>query len=184
MRTLARMNAIIASVWSELFQTERSAERHPAVEAERLGDIPPATPLRLVSAHATNALARLKLLAEARGYEADELGRGVGGVLSQWREKAADLLLTNETSYRGTLAGIRHGVDLMSLVHHAAETDEELRAFTTEWLEERRQLATAAERELRWFARNPAVALAPVADSVLARAAKVLTRRSEPAPRA
>ena len=188
MRTLSRMNKadIIAQSWVELFQTERSAERHPEVEADRLGDVPPAIPMRLVSAHATNALAKLEGLAKERGFDvasAGKAGKGVGEMFSQVREKVADLVLTNQVSYRGTLLGIRHGIDLMKLVHQAAEDDEELRAWATEWLDERTYLATSVEKELAWFGDNPDVALAPVVDSTLARVAKKLTGRSEPAPK-
>lgn len=185
MRSLSRMNKadIIAQSWVELFQTERSAERHPEVEADRLGDVPPSIPMRLVSAHATRALATLETLAAERGFDVASAGKGVGEMFSQVREKMADLVLTNQVSYRGTLIGIRHGIDLVRLVHRAAEDDAALRAWATEWLDERSYLASSVEKELAWFADNPDVALAPVVDSTLARVARKIAGRSEPAPK-
>jgi putative NIF3 family GTP cyclohydrolase 1 type 2 len=161
-------NPIVERAWGELFQTERSAERHGQVEADRLGDAPPAVPLQLVSAHATNALAELDVLAKARGHEAAKGGQVVGQFFSEVRQKIADLALTREMSYRGTLLGIRHGIDLVALVHHAAaESDPELHAWTKTWLEERTRLVDAAARELAWFARNPDVAEQPVLKGAL-----------------
>ena len=52
---------------TELFQTERSAYRHPIREAKRLGDVPPAIALRAVAAHANEVLDELPKLARARG---------------------------------------------------------------------------------------------------------------------
>lgn len=167
---------ILARVCGELFQTERSAERHPLVEAERLGDVPPALPMRLVSAHATNALAQLEVLARDRGHEAAAAGRAVGDFLSNMRQKVVDLALTEEMSYRGTLLGIRHGIDLMDLVHHASsEVDAELHAWASEWLSERRRLADMAARELAWFAANPELAEKAVIDNALGDVVKRMT---------
>lgn len=161
-------NPILARAWGELFQTERSAERHPLVEAERLGDVPPAAAMRLVSAHATRSLARLEALAGPRGHEAAHAGRAVGDFFSNMRQKVADLTLTTEMSYRGTLLGMRHGVDLFTLVHYAAAAvDPELHAFTAEWLAERAQLVEAVARELAWFAANPELAEKAVINSAL-----------------
>ncbi len=166
-------NPILARAWGEIFQTERSAERHPLVEADRLGEVPPALPMRLISAHATRALSELEVLARERGHEAAVAGRAVGDFFSQMRQKLADLTLTQEMSYRGTLLGIRHGVDLMTLVHHAASaSDPKLHAWTAAWLEERAVLVDGVARALAWFAANPDAAEAPVIDSALGAAAK------------
>ena len=166
-------NPVVARAWGELFQTERSAERHPLVEAERLGDAPPAFAMRLVSAHATRALAELEILARARGHEAAAAGHAVGELFSQMRQKLADLTLTQEMSYRGTLLGIRHGIDLVTLVHHAAApVDPELHAWTGRWLEERTRLVQAVANELAWFALRPADAEHPVVEGALGNAAK------------
>lgn len=167
-------NPILARAWGELFQTERSAERHPLVEADRLGEVPPALPMRLISAHATRALGELEMLARERGHEAALAGRAVGDFFSQMRQKLADLTLTQEMSYRGTLLGIRHGVDLMTLVHHASASDPQLHAWTATWLEERTVLVDGVARALAWFGANPDAAEAPVVDGALGDAAKHL----------
>jgi hypothetical protein len=169
-------NPILARAWGELFQTERSAERHPLVEAERLGDVPPAMPMRLVSAHATNSLATLEGLARSRGHGAATAGRAVGDFFSEMRQKLADLTLTQEMSYRGTLLGIRHGIDLVTLVHYAAaQVDPELHAWTLEWIDERTRLVETATRELAWFAANPELAEKAVVANILGDMAKQIS---------
>ena len=47
-----RQRALLASLLAELFQSERSAVKHPRREADRLGDVPPAQALRAASEHA------------------------------------------------------------------------------------------------------------------------------------
>lgn len=173
----ARMTrSLLDRLWPEVFQAERSAERHPLIEAERLGEWPPGVPMRLVSAHATNALAQAHVLAEARGVDGKALGKSFGESFSLLRDNAADLLLDLETSYRGTLLGIRHGIDVLRLLRHAAEGDTELQRWADDWLDERVRLCAAVQDQLAWFAAHPAIALAPVADSTLARMAKVVTK--------
>ena len=165
-------NPILARAWGELFQTERSAERHPQVEADRLGNVPPAAPMLLVSAHATRSLAELEVLARERGHEAATSGRAVGDFFSHVRQKVADLTLTQEMSYRGTLLGIRHGVDLVTMVHHASKSDAALHAWTAAWLEERTALVEGVARELAWFGANPEEAERAVVDNALGDVAK------------
>ena len=167
-------NPIVTRAWGELFQTERSAERHSNVEADRLGDGPPAAALRAVSAHATRALGSLEVLARARNHEAAASGRAVGDFFSGMRRKLADLTLTQEVSYRGTLLGMRHGIDLVTLVHHASSSDTELHAWTASWLEHRQPLVDAVARELQWFAAHPDAAEKPIVDNVFGGVAKQL----------
>jgi hypothetical protein len=166
----------LANLVRELFQTEQSAKLHPVVEAERLGDVPPATVLRAVAAHATEALAELPPLVERHRLPDSPGGRAVGAAFSAVRDHLADLLLTRETSYRGTLLGMRHGVDLVELVQYVAREDGDaaLADWCAAWLERRRPLVEAAARELAWFAANPAPARAPAKRHPLALAVQAL----------
>ena len=147
----------------ELFQTERSAVRHCAKEAERLGEIPAAQALRAVAAHAARAEHELEALAKARGREESALGKTVGTWFSVMRDGFADLALTSEQSYRATLLGMRHGGDVVDLFGASAEAeaDPELAKWASDWLRERKPLIEACAAELRWFAQHPERALGP-----------------------
>lgn len=148
---------LLTTLIPEFFQTERSAERHPELEAQRLSDTPLAGPLRAVSEHATSSLAALAGLAAARGHETDRFGEKVGRLFSTIRDRFADHLIDAERSYRGTLLGIRHGLDLVVLVGAVArdKQDVELAEFCDRWLETRTRLANELQARLAWFAQHP-----------------------------
>lgn len=146
---------------TELFQSERSAYRHPIREAQRLTDVPPAIALRAVAAHANEVLDELPELARARGIEIATAGIIASETFSNVRQFFADRFIDLERSYRGTLLGMRHGIDLVRLLRAAAddEADKELVAFCDRWLPVRERLVAGVERELDWFGHNPRVAL-------------------------
>lgn len=160
----------LANLVRELFQTEESAKDHPLIEAQRLGDVPPAEALRAVSAHARRALAELPPLVRRHDLPVSNGGRSVGAAFSAVRDHLADLMLTAERSYRGTLLGMRHGVDLVILIQSVAraEGDVSLANWCGHWLERRRPLVEAAAHELAWFAANPERAHMPAKDNPLA----------------
>ncbi len=169
-------HAWFSNLVRELFQTEQSAKDHPIIEAERLGDVPPALVLRAVAAHAEEALAELPPLVTRHDLPVSEGGKTVGAAFSAIRDHFADLLLNAEKSYRGTLLGMRHGVDLVELIHYVAleDGDESLAAWCTTWLERRRPLVEAAARELSWFAKHPSHARQPAKPSVFSLGLHVL----------
>lgn len=152
---------LLPSLFVELFQTERSAYRHPIREAGRLGDVPPSIALRAVAAHANEALDELPELAKKRGFRVAPLGEIVGETFSAIRHFVADRFVDVERSYRGTLLGMRHGIDLVRLLRAAAEDegDAELVAWCDRWLPVRERLVAGVEAELAWFARRPALSL-------------------------
>ncbi|WP_437734217.1 hypothetical protein [Sorangium sp. So ce1335] len=162
--------AFLANLVRELFQTEHSARTHPLVEAERLGDVPPAHAMRAVSAHAEAVLAELPALLGDRGLPVSAGGSAVGEVFSALRDRIADHLLSAEKSYRGTLLGMRHGIDLVELIQYvaAAEGETILAAWCARWLAARRPLVEAAAGELAWFAARPARATRAAKDSAVA----------------
>jgi hypothetical protein len=164
----------------EMFQTEQSACDHPRVEAARLGDVAPARALLAVADHATAAMAELTPLMRRNHLVVSPGGRAVGAAFSRVRDRFADLLLSSEKSYRATLLGMRHGVDLVELVMSTAREDDdpELAAWCERWLATRRPLVEAAARELEWFAQHPERATdAACQDSRIAVGLHALLRR-------
>ncbi len=152
---------LLTALLPETFQTEQSAITHCAREAERLGEADEAQGMLAVSRHATLSLATLKTLAQARGVDGETAGRVIGASLSELRDKIADRIISSESSYRGTLMGMRHGFDLFTLVRSTAEAegDVELASFCEDWLAVRGPLIEQAAATLRWFAGHPARAM-------------------------
>ncbi|MDC0715614.1 hypothetical protein [Nannocystis bainbridge] len=166
------VRAWLGNLSRELFQTEQSAQRHPIIEAERLGDVPPARIFRAIAAHAESALAELPGLIERHELPVSTGGRAVGSAFSVVRNQVADLFLSLERSYRGTLLGVRHGIDLVTLFEQVARRDGavELADWCVAWLERRQALVVEAEHALEWFAAHPERALEAATHRPLARA--------------
>jgi hypothetical protein len=169
---------LIATLLREFFQTENSARWHPTREAERLGDVVPARAMAAIARHATAALEQLPAVAAARGLPTSAGGLTAGRLFSAVRDKALDLFLTTEKSYRGTLLGLRHGVDLAKLLRETAEAagDRDLAAFCDRWLAKRVPLLADAAGQLAWFGERPARALAPIRSGAFARLARASMR--------
>jgi len=70
-------------------------------------------------------------------------------------------MIRMERAYRGTMLGVRHGVDLVTLLQSTAQEAgmEELSKFCESWLAKRQPLIAGLERELSWFAREPVGAM-------------------------
>jgi hypothetical protein len=156
--------ALLRRLGRELSQTETSAERHGRREAERLGDAAIARPLRQAAEHARVTLRELTSQPELVMLGVSPAGRATGLVFSLVRDAVVDrLLLDLERSYRSTLLGLRHGVDLIRLVAHVAETvgSAPIADFCERWLAVRLPLVDDVEDGLAWLARHPARALAP-----------------------
>ena len=168
---------LLQSLFRELFQTETSAQAHPLIEAERLGlSTTPARAMTAVSEHATRILGELPGLSQQRGLPPSEGGKAVGKLFSVLRDDAADLALSKEQSYRGTLLGMRHGVGVVTLLALVAERrgDGGLVRWCERWHVERSPLVLAAESQLGWFAQNAAEAVAPAKGGVIPTAARAV----------
>jgi hypothetical protein len=89
-------------------------------------------------------------------------GIATGELFSQLRDKLADLLIDSERSYRGTLLGCRHGLDVVRLLRQLAIVigNEDLDNFCAGWLNTRIVLVEQLEEELAWFAKHPKEAVA------------------------
>jgi hypothetical protein len=171
---------LLTTLMRELFQTEQSAERHPTREADRLGDSAPAQALRAVASHAQRVLTELPQLTRDVELPDSMLGRGVGLLFSRVRDTIADKLVDAERSYRGTLLGMRHGVDLVKLIRHVADASGqvEIAGFATRWLEEREPLVAGVEAALAWFAQHPEVSVHSGAWGIGALRARRASQRS------
>lgn len=156
-RGLDPHRALLASLFDELFQTERSAEIHPPKEAERLGDTPPAHALRAVAHHAIPVNAELPNLAASRGLPVSKAGSAIGDAFSTTRRMLTDPAWEAERSYRATLLGMRHGLDVVKLIRATADAagDPDLVAWCTEWLAVREPLVEEVGRQLDWFGSHP-----------------------------
>jgi hypothetical protein len=150
-----------ATLMQELFQSEQSAQLHCVREASRLGESAPARALRACAQHADGF--RTELLAVARKLHLPEgrLGRIVGRMLSMARNLVVDRIVEEERSYRGTLAGLRHGVDVARMLQHVADASGQvdLAGLLTRWLAEREPLVDEVARAMTWFALHPQVAV-------------------------
>ncbi len=156
-----RHDKLLRTLVPELFQTERSAEQHCAREAYRLGDSAPATALRAVALHAIRVNRELPAIIKTSGLPVAGAGSLLGRLFSMVRQTVADRLIDEERSYRGTLLGLRHGVDVVKMLQHVADASGklELAGWCTRWLAEREPLVAAVEHALTWFALHPAVAI-------------------------
>lgn len=135
---------------------------HTRREARRLGDVPPARALQALGEHARQQRPRFDALACRRQPERGlQIARAVGEMFSTLRNLLFDRMIDTERSYRGTLLGFRHGVDVTRLLREVAIRlgDERLLQFCDEWLEQRSVLLHEAERQLAWFADLPTRAL-------------------------
>lgn len=153
--------ALLRSLMREFFQTETSAVKHCRREAKRLGEAPPAAPLLDIATQAEGVLKELPLLAKQYQLPASAGGKAVGALFSQARDKVFDRMIRLERSYRGTMLGVRHGFDLVTLLQKASQEAglKELSSFCEGWLAKRQPLVESLEGELKWFATEPVGAM-------------------------
>lgn len=146
----------------ELAQSEHDAVIQTTREASRLGTCPPAEKLREIAAHAEHLRPRLDALMIPEQPIGIRLGRLVGEVFSGVRHFFGDRMMSAERSYRSTLLGLRHGVDVAWLLRDVARREEQVRLFRfcDDLIAEREVLVREAERALVWFADHPAIAMA------------------------
>ncbi len=147
----------------ELAQSEHAAIVQPRREARRLGDVPPATALRAIADHAAAMKPRFdSVIPERRASRRGvAIGRGVGEMFSTLRNVVFDRIIDAERSYRGTLLGVSHGIDLVRMLRAVAdrENDQALLELCHDWLTTRLALIAHAQDRLDWFVEQPAFAL-------------------------
>jgi hypothetical protein len=152
--------ALLRNLAHEVFQTETSASKHSRREAERYKDTPVEQALLAVAHHADAALSEFKSLAEQESLPTSVAGGMLGEAFSLVRDFLADRTIEAERSYRGTLLGIRHGIDVVHMVEHVAVAAGRtpLVEWARNWLRTRTPLAQAVEEQLAWFAKHVKVA--------------------------
>lgn len=152
-----QLERLLHNVVHEVFQTETSAVRHCRREAERLGATGPGRAMNAISEHAARVLEQLGPVCEREDLPVSVGGRALGAFFSEMRDKVVDRLMQSERSYRGTLIGLHHGIDLMKLVTLAAEAagKPSLLDLCTDWIPARTALVERAVAELAWFVSHP-----------------------------
>ena len=155
------LRALLKSLMREFFQTETSALQHCRREAERLSEAAPARTLREIADQAEQFLKELPGIAKANDLPRSPGGVAVGAFFSEARDKLFDRLIRAERSYRGTMLGVRHGVDLVHLLAEAANEGglRDLSLFCERWLAGREPLLARLEQDLVFFAKQPAWAM-------------------------
>jgi hypothetical protein len=145
-----------AKLCRELVQSEHSARVHPARYARRLGNTPPGTALRAIVDHAYEIKPRLESL--IRGADGLGAGRAIGNGLSAVRHLVIDPFTDIERSFRGTLLGLYHGVDVACLLRAVAirKDDAFLAGFCVDLIAKRTMLIEHARQSMGWFAERPA----------------------------
>ncbi|MEO8554675.1 MAG: hypothetical protein ABI678_32080 [Kofleriaceae bacterium] len=144
----------------ELAQAERDARLHPRREARRLADGDAAQALTAIADHADGIEpVLLKLL--GRASIGVKVAHAVASVFSGVRHLLVDRMIGRERSYRMTLLGIKHGVDVARMLREVAmlNHDVALLKFCDLFLVERLCLLEDAEQAFLWFAENPDIAL-------------------------
>lgn len=155
--SLNQLDKLLHNVVHEVFQTETSALRHCQREAERLGATAPGRAMMAISEHAAGVLDALAPVCRREELPVSVGGSAAGVFLSEMRDKVLDRLIQSERSYRGTLMGLHHGIDLMKLVMLASEASgkSSLIDLCAEWIPARTALVQRAVEELSWFVTHP-----------------------------
>lgn len=159
-RSMSDLHKLRTKLCRELAQSEHDAKLHTMREARRLGPVPPAVALRAIATHAEEHRPRLEALLRRQPVGL-RLGRAVGFMFSTVRHYVLDRVIDAERSYRATLLGLKHGVDVARLLREVAdrEGDTALVWFCDELLDERARLIENVEQQLAWFADRPHLAL-------------------------
>jgi hypothetical protein len=110
------------------------------------------------SLHADKALR--SLLQHAPDQPTVVVGAVSGTLVSALRQAMMDYAQSGEHAYRSTLLGLRHGIDVVTLLHRLAlrEGDVALAAWCEEWMSLRVPVVADAHASLAWFAENLAAA--------------------------
>lgn len=145
----------------ELAQGEHDAIVHCAREARRYGRQPPGQILRAVADHARRVRPTLARVWGDHQPLGTRAGQAVGEAFSTLRHLAIDWIIDAERSYRATLLGLRHGLDVARLLREllVQQQDDDALRVCDALIVGRSELLKGVEERLRWFAEHPDVAL-------------------------
>jgi hypothetical protein len=151
--------ALLDTLLVELFRIERSAIASQR-ESQRYGSTPPGRALLAIARHAREEVSELEQLAQIDRHRMPKAAAAASQLYTTVRDAVLDRMISVEKSYRGTLIELNHALDLVTLIRYLAKEtgDHDLATWSKRWIAERRPLVEAAQRELVWFAQNPAVA--------------------------
>ncbi|HEY0251537.1 MAG TPA: hypothetical protein VGC41_08420 [Kofleriaceae bacterium] len=140
----------------ELLQSERDCRLHTRREAHRQGPGAPSEALLAIAHHADACEPRLVELLAASPLELG-VARAVAHAFSNLRYGFFDRVLAHERTYRATLLGVRHDLDLAKLLFSVADRREMtgMRRFLSEMVPRRAALLVDAVAALEWFADHP-----------------------------
>lgn len=167
--------ALLRTLMGELIHAERSAHDEAQSEWERLGDVPPGCAMRAIADHTAVAARELRAIGERDGlFDSIKRKRRIGSWL---RALIGQLVLDFEHSYRGTLLGLRNGLDLLELVQEVAfaERHRGLAVACARLAQERKPLVDACTDALPWFVVHPARAADPVRSGGVAHGVRAVT---------
>lgn len=143
---------LLAKLCREISHSELVAGEHAAREATRLGEVPPVHALAEVATHALAMQPRFLAAVHGHGIR---LGRKrlVGATLATLRHLVVDHVGDGERAFRTTLLDLRHGIDLVTLLHGIARCSELFGVirWCTDWLAARRTLMARVEAQLAWY---------------------------------
>ncbi len=133
--------------------------------------------------HAERSLEQVEEWARRRGIRSAVSESVASRALTNVRERFSELAMSVEQSYRMSLLGMRHSVDLIRLIRELAvlADDRDLREWSERWSLRRLDLLEQAEMALGWFAEHPGRALEPVKSTLVAQVARTMLKAvSEP----
>lgn len=178
MPTSKEAQDLLGALARELLSSERGASRHARLEAERLGQSPPGVIMDEIAIHAERSLEQVEEWARRRGIRSAVSESVASRALTNVRERFSELAMSVEQSYRMSLLGMRHSVDLIRLIRELAvlADDRDLREWSERWSLRRLDLLEQAEMALGWFAEHPGRALEPVKSTLVAQVARTMLK--------
>lgn len=152
---------LVTQLVRELHQAETSAAEHCPREAARLADAPAAVVLRAIADHARTARDELRAITRARNLSSSRPAAALGSFFSIARVSFFDRLVPLHLAYRGTLLGLRHCVDLVTLLDRALLEAgmADIEPWCKRWLAVRVPLVERASRHVTWLAVHAHVAV-------------------------
>jgi hypothetical protein len=146
-------NRLSGSLLAELYDREEDTYRVSLREAKHIGWSPPSIALRVVAAHADEALGELRALAYARDVSISSPRALIADAFRRFWDMAIDQVVDQERAYRRALGSMHEGIDVVRLTSTASrdEGDDALTKWCARWLAVRERIVLDVAGELAWF---------------------------------